>query len=277
MSVVAVIGGPGAPGATATALGLTLTWPVSEHGRVVLVEADPDGGAVLSGALRSRVPATYGLHQLGRAHRNNELSDFFFRQLVDLSDGARTRLLVPGLIDDSQAPTMAHAWEPLAQLLAGLDQQPIPHDVVVDLGRRGAQGSSGVLARRADVVLLVVRANLRSIAAAHHRVPRLRDDLADHGTGADSLALVVIEDRDYKPSQISDLFGLPVLAVLPSDPRIGGALTDGTRPMDERAMKSPLMRRLATCAEQALILARTRAVRLRAPRAEPPREATRVG
>jgi Flp pilus assembly CpaE family ATPase len=171
---------------------------------------------------------------------------------------------------------MAHAWEPLAQLLAGLDQQRIPHDAVVDLGRRGAHGSSGVLARRADVVLLVVRANLRSIAAAHHRVPRLRDDLADHGTGADSLALVVIEDKDYKPSQISDLFGLPVLAVLPSDPRIGGALTDGTRPMDERAMKTPLMRRLATCAEQALILARTRAVRLRAPRAAPLQEATRV-
>ncbi|MFE5327261.1 hypothetical protein ACFRCG_12840 [Embleya sp. NPDC056575] len=265
MTVVAVVGGVGAPGATTTALGLTLSWPLSASGRVVLVEADPDGGAVLAGALRGRVSAQYGLHQLGLAHRQGKLDEFFFQQLIDLTGGDRTRLLLPGLVDFAQAASLAHTWEPLARLLAWLEGQEIGHDVVVDLGRSGTLGSSAVLARRADVVLVVARGTLRSATAARVRVEALRRDLDAHGTGADALGLVVVEGADYPAGEVAKLLGLPLLMSLPHDPRTADALSDGRGEVDKRAMRSRLMRQIASGADEILVHARTRRLRLQAP------------
>ncbi|WP_439681859.1 hypothetical protein [Embleya sp. MST-111070] len=265
MTVVAVVGGVGAPGATTTALGLTLSWPLSASGRVVMVEADPDGGAVLAGALRGRVSAQYGLHQLGLAQRQGKLDEFFFQQLIDLTGGERTRLLLPGLVDFAQAASLAHTWEPLARLLAWLEGQEIAHDVVVDLGRSGTLGSSAVLARRADVVLVVARGTLRSATAARVRVEALRRDLDANGTGADALGLVVVEGADYPAGEVAKLLDLPLLMSLPHDPRTADALSDGRGEVDKRAMRSRLMRQIASGADEILVHARTRRLRLQVP------------
>ncbi|MFI6984165.1 MinD/ParA family protein [Embleya sp. NPDC050154] len=269
MTVVAVVGGVGAPGATTTALGLTLSWPLRAGLRVVLIEADPDGGAVLAGALRGRVSAQYGLHQLGLAHRQGKLDEFFFQQLIDLTGGERNRLLLPGLADFAQAASLAHTWEPLARLLAWLEGPDMPHDVVVDLGRSGTLGSSAVLARKADVVLVVVRGTLRSATAARVRVEALRRDLDANGTGADALGLAVVEGPDYPAGEIAKLLGLPLLMSLPYETRTAEALSDGRGEVDKRAMRSRLMRQIASGADEILSHARARQVRLWVPGSGP--------
>ncbi|MGW1993830.1 MinD/ParA family ATP-binding protein [Embleya sp. NPDC001921] len=269
MTVVAVVGGVGAPGATTTSLGLTLAWPLAEGARVVLVEADPDGGAVLAGALRGRVSAQYGLHQLGLAHRQGKLDEFFFQQLIDLTGGERTRLLLPGLADYAQAPSLAHTWEPLARLLAWLEGSDIPHDVIIDLGRSGTLGSSAVLARKADVVLVVARGTLRSATAARVRVEALRRDLDTNGTGADAVGLAVVEGPDYPAGEVAKLLGLPLLMSLPYDVRTAEAMSDGRGEVDKRAMRSRLMRQIASGADEVLSHARARRVRLWVPGSKP--------
>ncbi|MYV97632.1 hypothetical protein [Streptomyces sp. SID3343] len=280
MTVVAVVGGTGAPGATTTSLGLSLAWPLPTSRRVVMVEADPSGGAVLSGALGGRVTAEWGLHQLGLAQRQGQLLDYFFRQLIDLSDGDQERLVLPGLAAPDQAPSLTHAWEPLASLLAALDHGEIPHDVVVDLGRDGALGGSSVLARRADVVLVVVRSTLRSISAARTRVAALRRVLDEHGLGADALGLAVIAEGPYPASEVSAALGAPVLAVLPYDVKAAQVLSDGCGDADKRFMRGPWMSAVRSAADEILVHARTRRVRLAAPRnpgAQHEEGAARVG
>jgi hypothetical protein len=265
MTMVAVVGGAGAPGATTTALGLTLAWPLPTGRRVVMVEADPDGGAVLAGALSGRVTAEWGLHQLGLAHRQGRLMDFFFRQLIDLSDGDQHRMVLPGLASPEQAPSLTHTWEPLASLLAALDHGEIPHDVIVDLGRDGALGGSGVLAWRADVVVVVVRSTLRSISAARTRVAALRRVLAEHGAGSDALGLAVITEGPYPASEVSSALDAPVVAVLPHDIRSAQVLSDGQGEANAKFMRSPWMSAVRSSADEVLVRARTRRVRLAAP------------
>jgi len=280
MTMVAVVGGTGAPGATTTALGLTLAWPLPTGRRVVMVEADPAGGAVLAGALNGRVTNEWGLHQLGLAHRQGQLLDYLFRQLIDLSDGDQERMVLPGLAAPDQAPSLTHAWEPLASLLAALEHGEIPHDVVVDLGRDGALGASGVLARRADVVLVVVRSTLRSISAARTRIAALRRVLDEQGVGSDSLALAVVTEGPYPVSEVSVALGAPVLAVVPHDIRSAQVLSDGQGDADKRFMRSQWMAAVRSAADEVLVAAKTRRVRLAAPRpltGEARQEAGRVG
>ncbi|WP_406299084.1 hypothetical protein OG948_27890 [Embleya sp. NBC_00888] len=265
MTVVAVTGGAGAPGATSTALALLLTWPLPAGRRVILIEADPDGGSILAGALQGRVSAEYGLHQLGVAHRQGNLVDAFFRQLVDLSDGRRERLLLPGLVDPTQASGLAYTWDPISQLAAGLGSQQIPHDVIIDLGRRGTTGASAIAARRADLVLPVVRGTLPSLAQAHPRLVALRNDLDTHGTGSDSIALVVIEQGRYARQEIGKHLETPVLGLLPFDPERARVLSDGEGDTGKRFLRSRFMRAARSTAEAALALAEQRRMRL-APR-----------
>ncbi|MFD0530803.1 hypothetical protein ACFQ1I_35755 [Kitasatospora arboriphila] len=176
MAVVAVVGGPGAPGATTTALALLLSWPLPPGRKVLLAECDPDGGAVLAGALEGRIEAVYGLRNLAVADRRGLLAQTVWEQLVDLSpEGTAERLLLPGLTDPAQAPGLAYTWEPLADTFQALDGQG--YDVIVDLGRSGATGPGAVLARRADVVVATVRTTLRGLSAARPRLAALRDDL----------------------------------------------------------------------------------------------------
>lgn len=275
MTMVAVVGGKGAPGATTTALALTLQWPLEPGRRVVLVEADPAGGSVLPGALAGRVSADYGLHHLGLADRRGELEEYFFRQLISLSGQDETRLLVPGLAYRRQAPTLAETWAPLAQLLLGLEHMPISHDVIVDLGQNGATTAPSVLAHRADVVLLVVRATLRSVHAARAEAEELRRDLKENGTGADALGLCVIKDGPYSCDEVARQLQVPLLMELPYQRDPARILSDGDGAFNDKLMRSQLLKSAATGADAVVTHARTRRVRLAVPRPAAP-EATRA-
>ncbi|MFJ9604857.1 hypothetical protein ACIRS1_00700 [Kitasatospora sp. NPDC101176] len=261
MAVIAVAGGPGAPGATTTALALLLAWPLEPGRRVLLVEADPDGGAVLAGALEGRVEAVYGLRNLAVADRRGLLAQTIWEQLIDLSpDGTAERLLLPGLTDPTQAPGLAYTWEPLIELLHGLEPQG--YDVILDLGRSGATGTSAVLARRADVVAVTVRTTLRGLSSARPRLSALTEDLATAGTGSDALGLLLVGEGPYSGAEVSREFGLPVLGLLPHAVRTARVLSDGGDTTDRRFIRSELMRTARSAADEVQLLVRRRRQRL---------------
>ncbi|MFJ2862145.1 hypothetical protein [Kitasatospora sp. NPDC087314] len=267
MAVIAVVGGPGAPGATTTALALLLAWPLSPGRRVLLVEADPDGGAVLAGALEGRVDAVYGLRNLAVADRRGLLAQTIWEQLIDLSpEGTAERLLLPGLTDPTQAPGLAYTWEPLADLLHGLEPQG--YDVIVDLGRSGATGVSAVLARRADVVAVTVRTTLRGLSSVRPRLSALAEDLATAGTGVDALGLLLVAEGPYSGAEVSREFGVPLLGLLPHATRTARVLSDGGDITDRRFIRSELMRTARSAADEVQLLVRRRRQRL-APTAAP--------
>ncbi|MFE4970561.1 hypothetical protein ACFRAR_00415 [Kitasatospora sp. NPDC056651] len=267
MAVIAVVGGPGAPGATTTALAMLLAWPLPPGRRMLLVEADPDGGAVLAGALEGRVEAVYGLRNLAIADRRGLLAQTIWEQLIDLSpEGNADRLLLPGLTDPTQAPGLAYTWEPLSELLHGVERQG--YDVIVDLGRSGATGHSAVLARRADVVAATVRTTLRGLSSARPRLAALAEDLASAGTGPDALGLLLVSEGPYSRAEVSRELGLPVLGVLPHAARTARVLSDGGDTTDRRFIRSELMRTARSAADEVQLLVRRRRQRL-APGAAP--------
>ncbi|MGW4896662.1 hypothetical protein ACWEQL_31055 [Kitasatospora sp. NPDC004240] len=267
MAVIAVVGGPGAPGATTAALALLLAWPLQPGRRIMLVECDPDGGAVLAGALEGRVEAVYGLRNLAVADRRGLLGETLWEQLIDLSpDGNAERLLLPGLTDPTQAPGLAYTWEPLVEVLHGLEPQG--YDVILDLGRSGATGSSAVLARRADVVAATVRTTLRGLSSARPRLTALTEDLAAAGTGPDALGLLLVAEGPYSGAEVSREFALPVLGTLPYATRTARVLSDGGDITDRRFIRSELMRTARSAADEAQSLVRRRRQRL-APAAIP--------
>ncbi|GAB7187778.1 hypothetical protein ATKI12_7609 [Kitasatospora sp. Ki12] len=261
MAVIAVVGGPGAPGATTTALALLLAWPLRPGRRILLVEADPDGGAVLAGALEGRVEAVYGLRNLAVADRRGLLAQTIWEQLIDLSpDGEADRLLLPGLTDPTQAPGLAYTWEPLAELLHGIEQQG--YDVIVDLGRSGATGAGAVLARRADVVAVTVRTTLRGLSSIRPRLSALAEDLASGGTGPDALGLLLVAEGPYARAEVARELGLPVLGMLPYATRTAKVLSDGGDTTDRRFIRSELMRTARSAADEVQLLVRRRRQRL---------------
>ncbi|GAA2148524.1 hypothetical protein GCM10009760_40680 [Kitasatospora kazusensis] len=261
MAVVAVVGGPGAPGATTSALALLLAWPLQPGRRILLVECDPDGGAVLAGALEGRVEAVYGLRNLAVADRRGLLAQTLWEQLIDLSpEGNGERLLLPGLTDPAQAPGLAYTWEPLMETLHGLEPQG--YDVILDLGRSGAAGPGAVLARRADVVAVALRSTLRGLSAVRPRLAALRDDLEAAGTGSDALGLLMVAEGPYPVAEVSRQFGVPALGLLPYAPRTARVLSDGGDTTDRRFVRSELMRTARSAADQIQLLVRRRRQRL---------------
>ncbi|WP_063837096.1 hypothetical protein [Phaeacidiphilus oryzae] len=267
MTVVAIAGGPGAPGATTTALALLLAWPLGPGRRVLLAECDPDGGAVLAGALEGRVEAVYGLRNLAVADRRGLLAETLWSQLVDLSpDGEQNRLLLPGLTDPAQAPGLAYTWEPLARLFQDLHLQGC--DVLVDLGRSGAHGASSVLARRADVVLTVLRSTLRGVNSARPRVSSLHAELDAQGTGADAHGLLVVGEGPYPVAEVARRLGAPALGLLPYLPKQARVLSDGGEP-DRRFVRSELMRAARSTADAVRQLTARRRARLGLPDVPP--------
>ena len=241
MAVLALTSAKGAPGASTTALAMTLLWPRS----ALLVEADPAGSSsVLAGYLRGTVDHSRGLLGLAMAHRHGELRQALWTQTVALpSAGAANRWLLPGLSDAAQGPSTIGLWGPLAALLASLDDSDV--DVLVDAGRAGAMHSPTPLLRQADVVLLVLDSSLPAVAAARARLGLLREELAvasELDSASARLRLLLIgEGRPYDAGEISGSLGVPVLASLPWDPANANVLATGAPP-GRRFDSSPLLR-----------------------------------
>ncbi|GGW77503.1 hypothetical protein [Streptomyces galilaeus] len=243
MAVIALAGCSGAPGVTTTALALLLSWPLEPGRRMILAECDPDGSAVLHGLLQGTLGDRYGLRNLSVAARQGELGDAFFRQLIDLSsderkkESSRDRLLLPGITDPAQAASLGSVWKALGVIFRGIEAEH-GHDVLIDLGRRGAFGPSGVLADPADAVFVVVRNTLRCLQAAEGRVRALEERVGDVG-------VLVVNEGPYPAGEVQRVLQVPVVATLPYAPKDARVLSDGAE-QPRHFTKSPLMKAART-------------------------------
>ncbi|MEU3735386.1 hypothetical protein AB0E81_39360 [Streptomyces sp. NPDC033538] len=262
MAVIALAGCSGAPGVTTTALGLLLSWPLAPGRRMILAECDPDGGAVLHGLLQGTLGDRYGLRNLSVAARKGEFGEAFWRQLIDLSsedgkaESPRNRLLLPGITDPAQAASLSSVWKGLATTFRGIDAEH-DHDVLVDLGRRGAVGPSGVLAEQADLVLVVVRNTLRCLQAAQGRVNALEERVGNVG-------LLVINEGPYPAGEVQRVLQVPMMATLPFTPKEARVLSDGAD-QPRHFTKSALMKAARTTSTQLVQRVAARRARLGPP------------
>jgi hypothetical protein len=267
MTVIALVSAKSG-GVTTSALALTLAAPRSS----LLAECDVAGGTIRTGFLSgSLATAAVGLHRLAVAERSGTLGEVFDQHIVPLvpEQAGVQRLLLPGLTDPAQAPGLAGTWQQLVLLWPVLEAEGI--DVVIDAGRllldsAGAVNSTrypAALLRRADVVLLVVRRSLTAAVVATPVVRVLRHDLAEHGTGADALGLLVIDDeRAPSNTELSRGLGAPVLGQLAHDGATARALTHGAGTGRGISARSDLLRHARSTFEQVHALAARRRLQL---------------
>ncbi|WP_122614540.1 hypothetical protein [Streptomyces sp. Tu 4128] len=262
MAVIALAGCSGAPGVTTSGLALLLSWPLEPGRRMILAECDPDGGAVLHGLLQGTLGDRYGLRNLSVAARKGEFGESFWRQLIDLSnedgraESSRDRLLLPGITEPAQAASLSSVWKGLATMFRGIDADH-GHDVLVDLGRRGAVGPSGVLAEQADLVVVVVRNTLRCLQAAQGRVSELEERVGNVG-------LLVVDEGPYPAGEVQRVLQVPVVASLPFAPKEARVLSDGAD-QPRHFTKSSLMKAARTTGTLLVQRAAARRARLGPP------------
>ena len=198
---------------------------------------------MLHGLLQGTLGDRYGLRNLSVAARSNTFSEAFWRQLIDVSgddskqDSARDRLLLPGITDPAQAASLTQVWKVIAQMFRGIEAQS-GHDVLIDLGRRGAYGPSGVLAEQADTTVVVVRNTLRCLQAAEGRVRALEERVGD-------VSVLVINEGPYPAGEVQRVLRVPVIATLPYAPRDARVLSDGAE-QPRHFIRSPLMKAART-------------------------------
>jgi hypothetical protein len=223
VAVIALISAKGSPGVTTTALAMTLAWPRP----VMLVEADPAGGEILAGYLRGQLTMDRGLVQVAVAARHQRLAEDFNAQLLDLAQPKSpvSRVLLAGLADPAQAATVAPTWDALATHFARLAPAGSDSDVILDCGRLSTNYPPLHLMAAADVVLLVVRATLRSAATAKAAVAATRTGLGV--SASERLGLVVVEGGEYRPAELAKALHTPMFATMPWRPSEAAALSDG--------------------------------------------------
>ena len=114
MATVLVTSAAGAPGVTATAVGLALIWPSP----VLLADCDrTPSQAVLAGYLRGTDAGGLGLTGLARAHREGRpLSQAVAGETIPLALGGVRRDFLPGFATPGAAALFDPAWSGLSAL-----------------------------------------------------------------------------------------------------------------------------------------------------------------
>ncbi|WP_345341556.1 septum site-determining protein Ssd [Rhodococcus olei] len=225
--VIAVVGGHGGAGASTLAAALALTGPARHPGRrSLLVDCDRRGGGLdlLVGAERRP-----GLRWSSLVIEGGTVSaDALHDALPPIGDAGA--VLSCGRGTDAAAPSPA-------ALTAVVESGRAAGDAVIcDLPRRSGDLTAAALGL-AELVVVVVRAQVRAVAAAETLIAAVRDDHPN----------VVAVVRGPAPgglrgSDVTDLTGLPVLATLRPEPGLDVALERGGLRLGRR---SPL-RRAAT-------------------------------
>ncbi len=245
MSTIVLASASGAPGTTVTALGLTLVWPRD----VLLVDADRSASqSLLAGYLRGAAPPGDGLQAVLRAYRERgDLAAAVLSQRMALPEPPSDRPAPAAPIHRDFLPGFAHlgsidlfegAWRPLGALF-----RQAPFDVVVDAGRVGHRGLPLELASAADVLGLVCRTSLVSLAGVRLHLPPLVDAAPPGRCGL----VLVGPGRPYAASEVAEQFGVPVLAHVAWDPSGAGELASGEG-QGRRWFRTPLARSYADAA-----------------------------
>ncbi|GAB2446780.1 hypothetical protein GCM10027062_30290 [Nocardioides hungaricus] len=231
MAVVALASASGSPGVTTSALGLALLWPRP----VLLVEADPTGGSgMLAGYFRGTREYDAGLIEL--ALTAGDISDALAQ--VGRPIEGTTVSFVAGPRSHIQASALSDLWDPLADVLSGLESTG--QDVIVDAGRLGLHGSPQPLLDAADLALLVSGTTLPNLSAARSYAETFQRPALDW---RQSGVLLVGEGRPYSARDVATTVNLPVLACLPDDPGSAAVFSRGARPA-KKFNTGPLARAL---------------------------------
>lgn len=224
MSLIVCCSITGAPGVTTTALGLSLTWPRN----VLLLDADRDPAQTIpAGYLRGVDLGGRGIGALLQAHRERRgVLDELLSQSVALQEHPTwSRRFVPGFSQPGTPLVFDPVWPGLADACANIARTDT--DVLVDAGRIGRSGLPTPWLVEADVVLVVLRSNLRALAAARLHMPVLQETIAATG-GALELGIALVgPGMPYTASDISAQFGVPVLATIDWEPKTAAVLSDG--------------------------------------------------
>lgn len=219
-TTVGVLGGRGGAGASTLACALART--AAATSAVLLVDADPLGGGLDLVMGAEDLP---GLRWPDLAGARGRASPHELRSALPRADGVTLLSWHRGEPVDLPAAAM--------DLVLGAGRRG--HDlVVVDLPRGEDAAATAALAA-ADTVLLVVPAEIRSVAAARQVVRRLDGRVSD-------LRVVV---RGPSPARLSDRLvaaelGLPLSGWLPPEPGLARAQERGEPPA--RSGRGPLAR-----------------------------------
>ncbi|MDR1078747.1 MAG: hypothetical protein LBL55_08845 [Propionibacteriaceae bacterium] len=241
MALIVLASASGSPGVTTCAVGLALAWPRP----VVLVEADPTGGSsVLAGYFQGWTQPNDAMVELVMASRDGRLGEVL-PQLWEALPGSSAQLL-SGPRSHAQARSLMDIWEPLAFELKALDRTG--RDVIVDAGRLGLTSWPVSLPRLADLSLMLLRADLPSLAAARQWAETWRSYELAADSGLSHGLVLVGPNRPYGPSEIAKTLGLPVWARLSWDPPAAGVFSHGDKP-GHRHGRSALVQELGRLAE----------------------------
>jgi hypothetical protein len=218
------------PGVTTSMLACASVWP----GRVLLVEASEDGGAL---AARFGLRFEPGLTTLAAALRHE-------RTMTDLTAHSQP---LPGtgerLVALVGPPATEQAQVLLRSVAARLDGVLAETDetILIDVGRVSGTPLAAPLIASADHLVLVARPRVEELQALAHR-------LAIVARLGPPPELLLIGDRPYGPEEIGATLGVPVLGVLAHDPGAADALAAVAS--IRRLGRSPLLRSAVGVVEQ---------------------------
>lgn len=238
MTLFAFASTRGSPGATSTLLGLAASWQDATGRPALVVEADPDGGALAGRFEELRADRT--LAEVVVDIRRRFDLDAVMASTQLLWDGVPV-VVAPPSAEQTQS-AIATGGDRLAAGLAGVED----FDVLVDLGRLTARSPALHLARRAATTVFVSRSSFELVASLSARLPELKA----HGCNP---AVLLIGDRPYSADDVEQSVAAPVIAVLPDDPK-AAAIVAGGSGSDRRLRRSLLWRSYGETASRLLTL-----------------------
>lgn len=245
MSFLLLCSATGSPGVTTTALGLALTWPTD----VLVSDCDRDPSqSIEAGHLRGMSTGGRGLAGIARAHRERRpLGDEVMAQTVALDAGEHPRRrFLPGFSHPAAANVFDPIWPDLAQTFAEVSASGT--DVLVDAGRVGRSGLPAPLLASCDMVLMVVRSSLRSLAAARLHLGGLVEQVEAEATRAEVGLCLIGAGMPYGEREIAEQFRVPVLVGISYSPAHAAVLSDGA-PVPRRHDDGALLRSYRSAAQ----------------------------
>lgn len=230
MSVIALGSAKAAPGVTTTVVALAAAWPADR--KVLIVEADPDGGVL---GARHQLTAEPGLSTLAVSSRRSLTAATLADHVQLFSSADVTALVGPPAAEQSRR-ALGLAARPLAHLLPQLERT----DVLIDAGRLRPDSQAAPLVETADALLFVARPRLDELQQLPARIRALR-------SAAPRVGMLLVGDRPYPPSEVAVALDTDVVAVLADDPRAAETLVGRARATT--LARSTLMRSMRNAVE----------------------------
>jgi hypothetical protein len=214
MTVVALASVKHAPGVTTAAVALAAVW----HGDAVVVEADSSGGDI---AARVRLPLDPGLLTLAAGGRRPGARLELSRHAQALPAGGS--VVVAPVAPDLTANAVATVASRLPAALEG-------RHGLIDCGRLSSGSPCLHAVRGADLLIVLAEPTVTAVEHLRSRLDFLR-------AATPRLAVVLVGDRPYGPTEVSEALDVPVVGAVAVDPRGVAALYAG-----QRAHRSLLVR-----------------------------------